>query len=43
LREEAKKALGPGFDIKEFHDMLLGKGALPLYALEDVMNQWIKL
>ena len=42
LREEAKKALGPGFDIKEFHDRLLGKGALPLYALEDIMNQWIK-
>ncbi len=40
LKEKAKKALGSNFDIKEFHDRLLEKGALPLYVLENVMNEW---
>jgi len=43
IREKAKKALGPKFDIREFHDRLLEHGALPLNILEDVMNQWMKL
>jgi prolyl oligopeptidase len=42
LREKAMKVLGSGFDVKEFHDRLLENGALPLYAMEDVMNQWMK-
>ncbi len=41
-REKAKKVLGSKFDIKEFHDRLLENGALPLYALESVMNEWIE-
>jgi len=43
LREKAKYLLGSRFDIKAFHDRLLENGALPLYILEDVMNQRIKL
>jgi uncharacterized protein (DUF885 family) len=43
IREKTRKALGPKFDIKEFHDRLLEHGALPLNILEDVMNQRIKL
>ena len=43
LREKAKYALGSRFDIKAFHDRLLEHGALPLYILEDVMDQWMKL
>ncbi|RJQ56954.1 MAG: DUF885 domain-containing protein [Nitrospiraceae bacterium] len=41
LREKAKKALGPGFDIREFHDRLLENGALPLNVLENVMTRWM--
>ncbi len=41
LREKARNVLGSGFDIKEFHDRLLENGALPLYILEIVMNEWI--
>ncbi len=41
LREKAKKALGSEFDIKDFHDRLLEKGALPLYELERVMTDWM--
>jgi uncharacterized protein (DUF885 family) len=42
LREKAGKALGLGFKIREFHDRLLENGALPLYILEKVLNEWIQ-
>lgn len=41
LREAARKDLGPKFDIREFHDQILGAGALPLDILEDRINHWI--
>ncbi len=40
LREKAKTQLGPRFDIKAFHDEVLGAGALPLDVLEKRINQW---
>jgi len=42
LREKAKRALGPKFDIRQFHDVVLTNGALPLDVLEDLVNRWIK-
>ena len=41
LREKAKNALGSEFNMKDFHDRLLEKGALPLYELERVMTEWM--
>jgi uncharacterized protein (DUF885 family) len=41
LRELAATRLGPAFDIKEFHDTLLGAGALPLDLLGKRMDTWI--
>jgi uncharacterized protein (DUF885 family) len=41
LRGEAEKALGTSFDIRAFHDKLLGMGALPLSVLETEMRAWI--
>lgn len=41
LREEAKKQLGAKFDIKAFHDEVLGAGALPLDVLQTRVEQWI--
>jgi uncharacterized protein (DUF885 family) len=41
LRAEAEKALGTSFDIRAFHDKLLGGGALPLSVLEADMRAWI--
>ena len=41
LREEAEKALGDRFDVRAFHDKLLGMGALPLSVLEVEMRAWI--
>lgn len=42
LREKAKEALGDEFDIREFHNVVLGQGALPLNTLEDLVMNWIK-
>ncbi len=41
LRERAKQQLGDKFDLRAFHDELLGAGALPMDVLEDRMNTWI--
>ncbi|MEL0135904.1 MAG: DUF885 domain-containing protein [Halieaceae bacterium] len=41
LRAEAEAALGEAFDIRAFHDQLLGAGATPLDVLEARMDQWL--
>jgi uncharacterized protein (DUF885 family) len=41
LRAEAEKALGARFDIRAFHDQLLGTGPLPLAVLDVEMRAWI--
>ena len=42
LREKAKRELGTKFDIRQFHDVVLTNGAVPLDVLEDLVNRWIK-
>ncbi len=41
LRQKAMDRLGGAFDIKEFHDLVLGNGPLPLEILEKVVGDWI--
>lgn len=41
LRENAERALGEKFDIRAFHDALLGGGSLPLDILERRMDAWL--
>ena len=42
LRERAKKELGDKFDIRDFHDQILGNGAVPLDVLEERIESWVK-
>jgi uncharacterized protein (DUF885 family) len=42
LREKAKRQLGNKFDIRQFHDVVLTNGALPLDVLEELVDRWIK-
>jgi uncharacterized protein (DUF885 family) len=41
LREEARQKLGDKFDIRAFHDEVLGNGALPLDVLDSEVSGWI--
>ena len=41
LRAKAEKALGETFDIREFHEVVLGQGAVPLSILEELVDDYI--
>ncbi len=41
LREKARAELAGAFDIRAFHDEVLGAGALPLDVLEARIDAWI--
>ncbi len=42
LRERARRELGSRFSLKEFHNMVLGTGMVPLDILEQQANRWIQ-
>lgn len=42
LRTYATQQLGAKFDVRQFHDQVLGNGSLPLDALEQRIKAWVK-
>jgi uncharacterized protein (DUF885 family) len=42
LRDEAQKALGPKFELKGFHDVVLKAGSVPLDVLSDIVRGWVR-
>ena len=41
LRSKAKEALGDQFDIREFHEVVISQGAIPLNVLENFVDEYI--
>jgi uncharacterized protein (DUF885 family) len=41
LRTKATEAFGPKFDVREYHEVVLREGALPLDILERHVNEWL--
>ncbi len=42
LRDQARSRLGDAFDIRDFHDVVLGDGAVPLEILAEQVERWIE-
>lgn len=42
LRKKAEDRLGDKFDVREFHDIVLKNGALPIKILEKMVEEWLK-
>ncbi|MFY0637895.1 DUF885 domain-containing protein [Maricaulis maris] len=42
LRGIAEEALGDAYDIRDFHDVVLTQGAMPMSVLEERVNAWIE-
>ena len=41
MRRDAESSLGSAFDIKSFHDTVLGSGLMPLPVLDRVVREWV--
>jgi uncharacterized protein (DUF885 family) len=42
LRDKAKQAFGDRFDIRQYHDVVLGAGSVPLEQLESIVDVYLR-
>ena len=42
MRREAEQQLGDKFDVREFHDTVLRRGAIPLPLLQQQVDRWVE-
>ena len=42
LRKKSEDKLGEKFDVREFHDVILANGSVPLSVLEELVETWIE-
>jgi uncharacterized protein (DUF885 family) len=42
LQEYARAKLGSKFDIRDYHDVVLKQGAVPLVVLKEIVEDWVK-
>ena len=42
LRARAEQALGADFDIRAFHDVIVGNGSVAIAILDEIVNEWIE-
>jgi uncharacterized protein (DUF885 family) len=42
LRDKAQRALGNDFDIRRFHDTVIGNGSVPIAVLDELIDEWIE-
>ena len=43
LKRKAQEKLGNQFDVRKFHDVVLGEGAIPLNELDALVKDYIQL
>ena len=41
LRQQAQRALGAGFSLSRYHDLVLSQGSLPLQVLQRQVEAWV--
>ena len=41
LRKHAEESLGERFDLRAFHDVVVGNGSLPIALLEQLVEEWV--